>query len=147
MDQKTLIPFSPAAITHLTYGPSFSLAASQFNEIQTKINSPLKIVTAVMQLLRFIALTSVTYVNASFIAAFWIAILSPMTSTWQEASTAISEWWASKSDDTPLLDIDDDGDGDDDDFDYSDVIGMEITFVTYSDENVSSSSEDKTIEE
>ena len=54
-----------------------------------------------------------------------------MSSTYREISTEISEWWASTSDDTPLL-----SDDDFDEFD-DDIIGMEITFVTYSDEDLS----------
>ena len=136
MDQKTLTPLRLGAITEATHGPSFYLAASQFNEIQSAITSSMSIVTAVA-----VAFPYQLLVKVSFIAAFWTAVLTSISTTWQEMSTGISEWWDSKSDDTPLLDMDDD------EFEYDDIIGMEITIITYSDDDLDLSSDDDLFDE
>ena len=63
-------------------------------------------------------------------------LLRRVSSTLQDVSTGISEWWASKSDDSPLFD---------DDYDFDDdIIGMEISFVTVAndDDDMSLSNDD-----
>ena len=146
MNRQSLIPFRPAAITHVTRGQSFSRATSHFNEMQRAITSACAVATA------FSPLGDVFRQSLNLAMAFeglWMVILAcmikpgdlmrQMSSMWLEMEASISEWWASTSDDSPLFD---------DDYDFDDeIIGMEIRFVAFADADTGLWSDDETSDE
>ena len=150
--QTALISSTSYKTYNTTVAPIRNILLRSFNNV----------VTALTGLLQITLFPSLPYIDATYVTALWTVILACMlnkemknnngieneteeksgdllrrvSSTLQDVSTGISEWWASTSDDSPLFD---------DDYDFDDdIIGMEISFVTVAndDDDMSLSNDD-----
>ena len=164
MDLQTLIPFRCGSIKRVTRGQSFSLVASQFNDIQRAIVSACAADIISSPVGERYELRRHFNIAAVF-TGFWTAILTlvinchttmnneilrkaaktcrgltqPLSSALLDVKTSICEGWTSTSDDSPLFDTNDDFD--------DGIIGMEITFVAFTDEDITLSLEDEATDE